>query len=74
MCDEPIDPAAKICSSCHTDLSLFDFDSEPGLDLDKIEIDDEKSIDQILATIVGEEKPEEGDILEDIKSLGKNEM
>ncbi|MFQ6107243.1 MAG: zinc ribbon domain-containing protein [Thermoplasmata archaeon] len=73
MCDAEIDPAAKVCPSCHTDLTLFDFDEEPGLDMDKITINDEKSIDQILANIVGEEKTEEGDILEDIKSLGKNE-
>jgi predicted RNA-binding Zn-ribbon protein involved in translation (DUF1610 family) len=43
------------------------------LDLDKISINDEKSIDQILANIVGEDKGEEGDFLEDIKSLGKND-
>ncbi len=73
VCDATIDPAAKICPSCHTDLTLFDFDSEPGLDIDKITINDEKSIDQILANIVGEDKGEEGDILEDIKSLGKND-
>ena len=73
VCDATIDPAAKICASCHTDLTLFDFDSEPGLDIDKIRINDEKSIDQILANIVGEEKGEQGDILEDIKSLGKND-
>ncbi|MFQ6127847.1 MAG: hypothetical protein ACE5QW_02960 [Thermoplasmata archaeon] len=73
VCDTLIDPTAKICPSCHTDLTLFDFDAEPGLDLDKIKIDDEKSIDQILANIVGEEKAKESDILEDIKSLGKNE-
>jgi len=73
VCDAEIDPAAKICPSCHTDLTLFDFDSEPGLDIDKITINDEKSIDQILANIVGEDKGEEGDILEDIKSLGKND-
>jgi predicted RNA-binding Zn-ribbon protein involved in translation (DUF1610 family) len=54
-------------------LTLFDFDSEPGLDLDKIKINDEKSIDQILANIVSEEKREGGDLLEDIKSLGKND-
>jgi predicted RNA-binding Zn-ribbon protein involved in translation (DUF1610 family) len=54
-------------------LTLFDFDSEPGLDIDKITINDEKSIDQILANIVGEDKGEEGDFLEDIKSLGKND-
>lgn len=73
VCDATIDPAAKICPSCHTDLTLFDFDSEPGLDIDKITINDEKSIDQILANIVGEDKGEEGDFLEDIKSLGKND-
>lgn len=54
-------------------MTLFDFDSEPGLDIDKITINDEKSIDQILANIVGEDKGEEGDFLEDIKSLGKND-
>ncbi|MCK4456671.1 MAG: zinc ribbon domain-containing protein [Thermoplasmata archaeon] len=43
------------------------------MDIDKITINDEKSIDQILANIVGEDKGEEGDILEDIKSLGKND-
>lgn len=73
VCDALIGPTAKICPSCHTDLTLFDFDSEPGLDLDKIKINDEKSIDQILANIVSEEKREGGDLLEDIKSLGKND-
>lgn len=73
VCDAPIDPAAKVCPSCHTDLTLFDFDSEPGMDLDKITINDEKSIDEILANIVGEEKAEDGDFLEDIKTLGKND-
>lgn len=73
VCDALIGPTAKICPSCHTDLTLFDFDSEPGLDLDKIKINDEKSIDQILANIVSEEKREGGDLLEDIKSLGAND-
>lgn len=73
VCDSPIDPSTKVCPYCQTDLSLFDFDSDEELDIEDIVIDDEKSIDDILASIVGEKPTEEKEILEEIKDLGKNE-
>ncbi len=70
VCDALIAVDARKCPSCDTDLTLFDIDMDGELDVDKIEISDEKAIDDILSSIVG--KDESSKLLEDIKSIGKN--
>lgn len=69
VCDTPVPADARKCPSCDTDLTLFDIDMDGELDVDKIEISDEKAIDDILSSIVG--KDESSKLLEDIKSIGK---
>lgn len=69
VCDTPVAADARKCPSCDTDLTLFDIDMDGELDVDKIEISDEKAIDDILSSIVG--KDESSKLLEDIKSIGK---
>jgi tetratricopeptide (TPR) repeat protein len=69
VCDTPVPGDARKCPSCDTDLTLFDIDMDGELDVDKIEISDEKAIDDILSSIVG--KDESSKLLEDIRTIGK---
>jgi tetratricopeptide (TPR) repeat protein len=69
VCDTPVPEDARKCPSCDTDLTLFDIDMDGELDVDKIEISDDKAIDDILSSIVG--KDESSKLLEDIRSIGK---
>lgn len=69
VCDAAVDVSARKCPSCDTDLTLFDIDMDGELDIDKITIRDDKSIDDILSSIVG--KDESSKLLEDIKTIGK---
>jgi tetratricopeptide (TPR) repeat protein len=69
VCDTPVPEDARKCPSCDTDLTLFDIDMDGELDVDKIEISDEKAIDDILSSIVG--KDESSKLLEDIREIGK---
>jgi RNA polymerase subunit RPABC4/transcription elongation factor Spt4 len=69
VCDTPVPADARKCPSCDTDLTLFDIDMDGELDVDKIEISDEKAIDDILSSIVG--KDESSKLLEDIRTIGK---
>ncbi len=69
VCDTTVAADARKCPSCDTDLTLFDIDMDGELDVDKIEISDEKAIDDILSSIVG--KDESSKLLEDIRSIGE---
>lgn len=69
VCDTPVPEDTRKCPSCDTDLTLFDIDMDGELDVDKIEISDDKAIDDILSSIVG--KDESSKLLEDIRTIGK---
>ncbi|MFQ5884342.1 MAG: zinc ribbon domain-containing protein [Thermoplasmata archaeon] len=70
VCDAVVDVSTRKCPSCDTDLTLFDIDMDGELDVDKITIGDDKSIDDILSSIVG--KDESSKLLEDIKTIGED--
>jgi len=71
VCDSLIDIKAAKCKFCKTDLTLFDIDSDGLLDVDKIKVNNRKSIDDLLASIV--EEKAEPEIIEEIKTIAKND-
>ncbi len=71
VCDAEIDADAKRCSSCQTDLSLFDVGKDPNVDLGEVRIPSSASIDDLLDSIA-EGKEMKGDIFETIKSVAKD--
>ena len=71
VCDAEIDADAKRCSSCQTDLSLFDVESDGDLDTGPTKIPDSASIDDLLDSIA-EGKEMKGDIFDAIKSAGQD--
>lgn len=69
VCDKLVEIDAARCPYCDTDLTLFDIDMDGELDVDKITVSDEKTINDILSSIVG--KDESTRLLEDIKTIGE---
>lgn len=59
------------CPNCNTDLRLFDIDKDGSPDMDKVKVGDDKSIDDLLASIA-EGKEVKADIFEDIKNISKS--
>src|SRR3989454_10158202 len=71
VCDAEIDADAKRCSSCQTDLSLFDVESDDDLDTEPMKIPSSASIDDLLDSIA-EGKEMKGDFFDAIKSVAKD--
>ena len=71
LCDTEINVDAAECSSCGADLSIFDIDHDGKPDFDMVKIEDSKSLDELLDEISKSETIS-SDIVEDLKTIGKN--
>ncbi len=71
VCDATIDATALSCPSCLTDLTLFDLGEGPPAESPDTHASDDKSIDDILASIM-EGKTEQPEIFETLKTVAQD--
>lgn len=71
VCDATIDATAQSCPSCLTDLTLFDLGEGPPGESAEVRAADDKSIDDILASIM-EGKADQPEIFETLKTVAQD--
>jgi len=71
VCDATIDATAQSCPSCLTDLTLFDLGEVPPGEGSEVHPADDKSIDDILASIM-EGKTDQPEIFETLKTVAQD--